>query len=62
MKKFKKNSRRVQRATKQYWGKHFWEIGYGVWSVENVSEEIVQEYLEHHRNPSNRDTKTMILE
>jgi len=25
--------------SKQYWGKHFWAIGYGVWSTRNVSEE-----------------------
>ena len=61
-----RSSRKLQEEfkelSKQYWGKHFWAIGYGVWSTGNVSEEIVQEYLEHHRNPSNRDTETMILE
>jgi len=48
--------------SKQYWGKHFWAIGYGVWSTGNISDEMVQEYLEHHRNPSNKDLGTMILE
>ena len=61
-----RSSRKLQeefkKLSKQYWGKHFWAIGYGVWSTGNVSDEIVQEYLEHHRNPSNRDTNTMILE
>ena len=47
---------------KQYWGKHFWAIGYGVWSTGNITEDTVQEYLEHHRDPSNRDTDTIILE
>ena len=61
-----RSSRKLQEEfkelSKQYWGKHFWAIGYGVWSTGNMSDEIVQEYLEHHRNPSNRDTDTMILE
>ena len=47
---------------KRYWGKHFWAIGYGVWSTGNITDEMVQEYLEHHRNPSNRDTSNIILE
>ncbi len=47
---------------KRYWGKHFWAIGYGVWSTGNITDEMVQEYLEHHRNPSNRDTNNIILE
>ncbi len=47
---------------KRYWGKHFWAIGYGVWSTGNITDDMVQEYLEHHRNPSNRDTNNIILE
>jgi putative transposase len=47
---------------KRYWGKHFWAIGYGVWSTGNIRDEMVQEYLEHHRHPSNRDTDNIILE
>ena len=47
---------------KRYWGKHFWAIGYGVWSTGNITDAMVQEYLEHHRNPSNRDTDNIILE
>ena len=47
---------------KRYWGKHFWAIGYGVWSTGNITDALVQEYLEHHRNPSNRDTDNIILE
>ena len=59
-------SRKVQQEypelSKRYWGKHFWAIGYGAWSTGNVSDEMVNEYLEHHRNPSNEDTNPMILE
>ncbi len=61
-----RSSRKLQEEfkelSKQYWGKHFWAIGYGVWSTGNVSEEMIQEYLEHHRNPLNKDTDIMILE
>ncbi|NDJ17955.1 IS200/IS605 family transposase [Myxacorys almedinensis] len=47
---------------KRYWGKHFWAIGYGAWSTGNLPEELVQEYLEHHRNPSNQDHDNFVLE
>jgi len=61
-----RSSRKLQmefpELSKQYWGKHFWAIGYGVWSTGNVSQEMVEEYLEHHRTPSNKDLGNMILE
>ena len=61
-----RTSRLLQREfpelAKRYWGQHFWAIGYGAWSTGNITEELVQKYLEHHRNPSNQDTGTMILE
>ncbi|HKH20683.1 MAG TPA: IS200/IS605 family transposase [Gammaproteobacteria bacterium] len=47
---------------RRYWGKHFWAIGYGAWSTGNITEEMVQEYLEHHRDPSNRENNDFILE
>ncbi len=47
---------------KRYWGRHFWAIGYGGWSTGNITDEMVQEYLEHDRHPSNKDTGKMILE
>jgi len=47
---------------KRYWGKHVWAIGYGAWSSGNITDELVAEYLEHHRNPSNSDTDPLILE
>ena len=46
----------------RYWGRHFWAIGYGVWSTGNITDEMVQEYLEHHRDSSNTDTDNIILE
>lgn len=67
VKKLKGNSsRKLQmefpELQKRYWGRHFWAIGYGVWSTGNVTDEMVQEYLEHHRNDSNESSDTMILE
>jgi putative transposase len=47
---------------KQYWGRHFWAIGYGAWSTGNLSEEVVHEYLEHHRHSSNKESDPFILE
>ena len=61
-----RSSRKLQMEfkdlSKQYWGKHFLAIGYGAWSTGNVNQETVDEYLEHHRNPSNKDMDNMILE
>ncbi len=47
---------------KKYWGQHFWAIGYGVWSTGNITDEMVQEYLEHHREKPNSQTSDWILE
>jgi putative transposase len=61
-----RSSRKLQmefpELSKQYWGKHFWAIGYGVWSTGNLSTEMVEEYLEHHRTPSNKDSGNIMLE
>ena len=46
----------------RYWGRHFWAIGYGCWSTGNIADEMVQQYLEHHRPPSNEGNDKMILE
>ena len=47
---------------KRYWGRHFWAIGYGAWSTGNITDEMVQQYLEHHRQQSNGETDTFILD
>jgi putative transposase len=61
-----RTSRRLQdefpSLKKRYWGRHFWAIGYGGWSTGNITVEMVQEYLEYHRNSSNGDTGNIILE
>ena len=67
VKRFKgRTSRMLQREypelKNRYWGKHFWAIGYGAWSTGNLTDDMVQQYLEHHRNPSNADTNNIILQ
>jgi putative transposase len=61
-----RTSRRLQdefpELGKRYWGRHFWATGYGAWSTGNITDEMVQEYLEHHREVSNTDTDNIILE
>src|ERR1044071_8163435 len=61
-----RTSRRLQEEypalRRRYWGKHYWAIGYGAWSTGNITEEAVQEYLEHHRHPSNGESDPFILE
>jgi putative transposase len=46
----------------RYWGRHFWAIGYGVWSTGNITDEMVQAYLEHHRSESNSENDNFILD
>jgi putative transposase len=50
------------KLSERYWGRHFWAIGYGAWSTGNLTEDIIQAYLEHHRHPSQNDTETFIVE
>lgn len=46
---------------RRYWGGHFWAIGFGAWTTGNVTKEMINEYLEHHRTKPN-DNKQFILE
>lgn len=47
---------------KRYWGQHFWAIGYGAWSTGNITNEMVQEYLDHHKDKPNASSIDWILE
>lgn len=47
---------------KRYWGRHFWATGYGAWSTGNITDEMVREYLEHHRRKDSNDDSDFILE
>ena len=46
---------------KRYWGQHLWGIGYGAWSSGNITDEMIHEYLEHHKDGPNND-QNFILE
>jgi len=46
---------------KRYWGGHLWGIGYGAWSTGNITDEMIQEYLNHHKDGPNGD-QNFILE
>jgi len=46
---------------KRYWGQHLWGIGYGAWSTGNITDQMIQEYLEHHKEGPNSD-QNFILE
>ena len=46
---------------KRYWGGHLWGIGYRAWSTGNITDEMIQEYLNHHKEGPNSD-QNFILE
>ena len=46
---------------RRYYGGHFWAIGYGAWSSGNITDEMIQAYLEHHSEGPNSD-QNFILE
>lgn len=67
VKKLKGRTSRLLQAefpelSKKYWGQHFWAVGYGAWSTGNLTDEMVQEYLEHHRDKPNTKSGNWILE
>lgn len=46
---------------RRYWGGHLWGIGYGAWSVGTITDELLQAYLDHHKDHPNGD-ENFILE
>src|SRR5680860_1668065 len=61
-----RSSRKLQQEfpdlKKRYWGRHFWAIGYGCWSTGNITDEMVNEYHEHHRRSKDDNNDNFILE
>ena len=61
-----RSSRKLQiefpELKQKYWGRHFWSIGYGCWSTGNITDEMVDEYLEHHRNQNENEGSNFIIE
>ncbi|MEL1239470.1 IS200/IS605 family transposase [Flavobacterium flavipallidum] len=67
LKNFKgRTSRKLQmefpELKERYWGQHFWASGYGVWSTGNITDKMVNEYLEHHRKKDDNENSNFILE
>lgn len=46
---------------RRYYGGHLWGIGYSVWSTGYITDEMVQEYLNHYGGGPNSD-KDFILD
>ena len=40
---------------RRYWGGYFWGIGSGAWSVGNITDEVLEAYLNHHNDQPNED-------
>ena len=61
-----RSSRKLQmefpELQRRYWGRHFWAIGFGCWSTGNVTDQMVNEYLEHHRNSTDNSGNFIIEE
>ncbi len=47
---------------RRYLGKHMWGIGFGAWSAGNITDDLIQEYLEHHKDRPNEDAENFMLE
>ena len=61
-----RSSRKLQQEFpelgKKYWGQHFWAIGFGCWSTGNITDEMLNGYLEHHRKPDEDEESNFIIE
>ena len=44
---------------KRYWGRHFWARGYFCATVGQMTDELIQNYLEHHFEPNPNDNFKM---
>ena len=44
---------------KRYWGRHFWARGYFCATFGQITDEMIQNYLEHHFEP-NPDSKVKV--
>jgi len=58
----RKHQQEFPELNRKYWGRHFWAIGFGCWSSGNITDEMVNQYLEHHRKPDDQDDSNFILE
>ena len=54
--------REFPKLSRRYGVMLFWAIGYGDWSSGNISEEVVQLYLEYYKEKPDTDDGNIILE
>ena len=47
---------------KLYWGQKFWTKGYGAFSTGSITDEIVQKYIDWHREKPNESNEDFFLE
>ncbi len=47
---------------KKYWGRHFWARGYFCVTVGQMTEEMIEQYLEHHFESKPNDDFKMELD
>lgn len=47
---------------RRYWGQRFWAKGYRAFSARNNTDEMVQKYIEGHREKPNENNDDFILE
>lgn len=45
---------------RRYWGGHLWGIGYGAWSSGNVTQQMINQYLEHHNSKPNSNEQFIL--
>ena len=45
---------------RRYWGNHFLGKGYGCWSTGNITGEMINSYLEHHKSQPNSDDNFLL--
>ncbi|HVU12037.1 MAG TPA: IS200/IS605 family transposase [Phototrophicaceae bacterium] len=62
-----RSSRRLQEEfgelKRQYWGRHMWARGYFAVSTGNVTDEVIQQYIESHKDmPTDQDGNFQIDE
>ncbi|MDR0748783.1 MAG: IS200/IS605 family transposase, partial [Tannerellaceae bacterium] len=46
---------------RRYRGNHFWGTGYGCWSTGQITEAVLEAYLNHHKD-SPKSNENFILE
>jgi len=47
---------------RKYWGRRFWSRGFGAFSTGNITDEMVEKYIEGHRKNPNDQTDNFFLE